>query len=189
MSRTRVSAQTKRELIIETWERLDCESVGAKELQEIQRVIGERFGEGAIESPASIARTLADEGAVLRHPEVLDCDARWREIKLNDSLVPEAMTFAGLKEAAESIRELERLRQKLKQDSDNSGLARLRQSILNVRQDLALITNSEALDNRTRAEANEIAEWLRVWLNSPELFADWLELRRLSTDFRQRFSL
>src|SRR5215472_6575877 len=132
MSGVRIKDKTKQDLIIETWESLDCESVGAKELEEIQRVIDKRFGEGAIESPASVARTLADEGAVLRHPEVLECDARWRERKTNDAPVPDGMTFAGLQEAAESIRELEHVRRRLKQDSDDSGLARLRESVISV---------------------------------------------------------
>ena len=79
----RSKARTKAELIIEVWEHLDCESVGAKELEAIQRAVRDRFGAGAVASPASIARTLADEGAVLRHPEVIECDASWRACSKN----------------------------------------------------------------------------------------------------------
>ena len=71
-------ARTKRDLIIEVWERLDCETVGARELDEIIGAVHERFGAGAVESPAQVARLLADEGAELRHAEVLEADARWR---------------------------------------------------------------------------------------------------------------
>ena len=67
-------SRTKRDLIIEVWEALDCESVGARELEQIQRVLSETLGAGAIESPAAIARVVADEGAALRHPEVFECD-------------------------------------------------------------------------------------------------------------------
>ena len=56
------NARTKHDLIIEVWEYLDCESVGARELEQIQQALGERFGAGALQSPASIARTVADEG-------------------------------------------------------------------------------------------------------------------------------
>ena len=71
-------ARTKRDLIIEVWERLDCETVGARELEAIAEAVRGRFGEGAEESPAIVARLLADEGAELRHAEVLEADARWR---------------------------------------------------------------------------------------------------------------
>ncbi|HVG28630.1 MAG TPA: hypothetical protein VM864_02820, partial [Pyrinomonadaceae bacterium] len=60
-------ARTKRELMIEVWEHLDCETVGAEELEKIVAAVRERFDGGAVESPAAVARLLADEGAELRH--------------------------------------------------------------------------------------------------------------------------
>ncbi len=33
----------------------------------------------------------------------------------------------------------------------------------------------------------EIAEWFTVWLQTPEIFDDWLELRRRSANFREQF--
>jgi hypothetical protein len=53
-------SRTKRDLIIEVWEALDCESVGTDELEQIQQVLRQRFGAGAVESPAAIARVVAD---------------------------------------------------------------------------------------------------------------------------------
>src|SRR6267142_7178919 len=98
------NSETRHDLIIEVWEDLDCDSVGARELEQIQEALRERFGEGAQDSPASIARTVADEGAVLRHPEVFDYDAKWRE-RLNSGVVPvESLSFSNLPEASESIR-------------------------------------------------------------------------------------
>src|SRR6266550_2095800 len=98
MSAKSWSARTKRELIIEVWEALDCESVGAHELEQIQQALVEKFGAGALESPAAIARTVADEGAVLRHPEVFDYDARWREQLISSTLPLESLCFASLTE-------------------------------------------------------------------------------------------
>ena len=42
-------ARTKRDLIIEVWEALDCESVGARELDQIQQVLRKELGAGAVE--------------------------------------------------------------------------------------------------------------------------------------------
>jgi hypothetical protein len=38
-----------------------------------------------------------------------------------------------------------------------------------------------------RAEKREIATWFRIWLETPELFFDWLELRKASEEFRRLF--
>jgi len=38
-----------------------------------------------------------------------------------------------------------------------------------------------------REEAREISQWLMVWLQAPDLFSDWLELRRRSPEFRRKF--
>ena len=58
--------------MIEVWERLDCESVGAEEIIAIEKSVLDRFGKSAVDSPMVIARLLADEGAVLRHSEIME---------------------------------------------------------------------------------------------------------------------
>jgi hypothetical protein len=39
-----------------------------------------------------------------------------------------------------------------------------------------------------RAEKREIATWFRIWLETPDLFFDWLELRKASEEFRRMSS-
>ncbi len=179
------NARTKRDLIIEVWEALDCESVGARELQEIQKVLGEVLGAGAVESPAAIARVVADEGAVLRHPEVFECDLKWREGKLagrsND------LDFSTLETTLESFAEVEVRRRELDEQKDEAGLQGLREIIIGARQHSLFVARSKIIAETQRTEAKEISEWLRVWLVAPELFRDWLELRMRSAEFRERF--
>jgi len=187
MGTTRRQTQTKRDVIIEVWESLDCESVGADELKEIQRVTREKFGAGAVESPAAIARALSDEGAVLRHPEVLECDARWREQNSGEAIFTEALNFGDLAESLESIQKLERWRSKLSFDSDEPGLRRLRAAVRKIREDCLLVARSEIVDESKRVVAAEIAQWLGIWLKQPEIFPDWIDLRKRSSDFVKRF--
>jgi hypothetical protein len=187
MGTTRRHTPTKRDLMIAVWESLDCESVGTDELQEIQRVTREKFGAGAVESPAAIAGTLSDEGAVLRHPEVLECDARWREQNLGEAMFQEALNFGDLAEGFASIQKLESWRSKLTFDSDEAGLRRLRAAARKIREDCLLVGRSEIVDEGKRVAAAEIAQWLGIWLKQPEIFADWLDLRKRSSDFVKRF--
>jgi hypothetical protein len=51
---------TKSELILEAWEHIDSNSAGAYELGVIQKKLEAEIGSGFAESPASVARTLAD---------------------------------------------------------------------------------------------------------------------------------
>ena len=185
MSATKWRARTIPDLIIEVWEALDCESVGARELEQIQQALLERFGEGAVASPAAIARTVADEGAALRHPEVFDYDAEWRERKIPGP--SDQLNFANLTEALESFVKLDEQRQRLEGTNDEQGMKRLRAQVIEFRADSQLRAQSKIIGAAEREAAKEISNWLRVWLESPELFPDWLDLRRRSAEFVKKF--
>src|SRR5438093_12917381 len=110
---------TKRELIVQAWDRLGRLSIGERELSAIQTMLRNQFGRGGEESPAAIARVLADEGAELRHPEVIEFDARWREAKIESDWkdfkgLDDLVTGRPLRlsKAEALIKKLERLRKR-----------------------------------------------------------------------------
>ena len=181
-------SRTKRDLMIEVWEHLDCESVGSKELEAIAAVVEERFGEGAVESPATLARLLADEGAELRHAEVLEADARWRAADPYEAMFRNVLRFSDFAQAAASIRRLDNLRKQFERKKDKAGLRRVRETVLKGKQRAEMIARNPKVDGVKRAEKTEIAQWFTVWLQSPEMFEDWLELRQRSKEFRERYA-
>ncbi|HEX8191113.1 MAG TPA: hypothetical protein VF586_22325 [Pyrinomonadaceae bacterium] len=187
MAQKEWQARTKRELMIEVWEHLDCESVGAKELEAVREAVRERFGEGAVESPARVARVLADEGAELRHAEVLEMDARWRTQDPYEAAFRNVLKFSTFEEAAQSIRRLDNLRKQFRRKGDKAGLRRVQETVLKGRQRAQMIARNQSVNGRKREEKAEMAEWFTVWLNQPEIFEDWLALRLASKDFRARF--
>jgi hypothetical protein len=187
MAQKEWQARTKRELMIEVWEHLDCESVGAKELEAVREAVRERFGGGAVESPARVARVLADEGAELRHAEVLEMDARWRTQDPYEAAFRNVLKFSTFEEAAASIRRLDNLRKQFRRKGDKEGLRRVQQTVLKGKQRAQMIARNQSVNERKRAEKTEMAEWFTVWLNQPEIFEDWLALRLTSKDFRARF--
>jgi hypothetical protein len=184
---------SRRELIVEVWNRLGRPAIGEAELREIQQSIRKPLIRSN-ESPAAIARMLADEGADLRHPEVIEFDARWREAQIQ----AEVSKFNGLEDfltgkplrlnKAEALFErLERLRQTLERSGDQMALEQTRDMVINARQAAELLVKDRTLDPIERAEQVEIVEWLKVWIQTPNLFEDWLDLRRRSPDFRKKF--
>ena len=178
-STTKWTATNKHDLIIEVWEALDCESVGCQELEQIQEALQQRFGAGGLESPAAIARVVADEGAVLRHPEVLECDSKWRLQYLQSKAFERDLDFSDFNKAVATFSILEK--------AQASGDGRLREVVTYLRQHHILISRSRVVESRDREHAKEISHWLLVWLQSPQLFSDWLDLRLRSDEFRSKF--
>ena len=171
--------RTNELLVIELWKPLKKEVVGASELEFIQESSEKRFGTGV--SPATIARALADHGALLRHPDILATDMRWREHNL--LLTAEDLTFGTLAAATALIEKLELLREQF--EGDTARLEHLRQSVLQVKNELELLAASEKCGNRKLA--GEVAQWLTVWLQTPQIFREWLSLRCATAEFRQDF--
>jgi hypothetical protein len=185
MSSKKWRARTRRDLVVEVWEQLDRDSVGAAELNEIQSAIQQRFGIGAVDSPAAIARLLAEEGAALRHPEVLEFDTAWREHMELASY--RGIDFGSLSTAAIAIEKLDALQKQSQSKGDKAQLWRIAQLVSNVREDLLSVRRSKGASQSARAEAKEIAEWLLIWQRTPELFSDWLALRIISKEFLELF--
>ena len=178
-------ARTRRDLVVEVWEHLDRDSVGAEELKEIQSAIQQRFGIGAVDSPAAIARLLAEEGAALRHPEVLEVDTAWREHMELASY--RGIDFGSLSAAAIAIEKLHALQKESESKGDEAQVWRIAQLVSNVREDLLTLCRSKGTSQWARTEAKEIAEWLLIWHRTPELFSDWLALRINSKEFVDLF--
>jgi len=164
---------TKDQLILEVWKNTGSDIVSAPELESIQQALSERFGSES--SPASIARVLADDGARLRHPEILQSDTRWREQQY--FFTPDDLAFDSVDAAFGFI-------EKLQQAHDQPSL---RQSVLQIKQELDLLVAMPMAPPKRRAVAREAAQWLTIWLQNPQIFPEWLDLRRSTAEFQELF--
>jgi hypothetical protein len=50
-----------------------------------------------------------------------------------------------------------------------------------------MISKNARVALEKREEKAEIAEWFKIWLETPQIFASWLALRKRSPDFQERF--
>jgi|ERR1051325_11003772 hypothetical protein len=181
----------RRAAVVELWIQLGKPSVDARLLETIQTQLA-----AAIENhelgPAAVARMLADEGAELKHPEIIEIDAQWREARMETKakeLVrlysPQVMTLGT---AEKFIDELEQVRRQFELNEDRQALAQVRTIGSESRRLAESIARNRLAEQTVRNEQAEIAEWLKVWLQTPALFKDWLDLRRRSNEFRARFA-
>lgn len=181
------NSRNKTDLMIEVWEKLDCESVGAAELVAIETVVRDMFGESAVESPMIVARLLADEGAELRHSEVMELYVERASDRPYDAALRNILETTDLKTTLRSIRQMENLRRKFANADDREGTRLLRQLALDEKASKLEAASRSRIEPRRRDEYLEIAEWLTLWLQSPELFDNWFALRRRSQDFISKF--
>ncbi len=181
------NSRTKNDLIIEVWEKLDCESVGAQEIEAIEIAVQDKFGASAVDSPMIIARLLADEGAELRHSEILELDVKRRQESPYDAMFRNILKFSDFRQTLISIRRLENLRKKFASENDKEGLRQLREVAIKGKNRAQMIAGNERVEEKNRAEKAEIAEWFTLWMQSPEVFENWVLLRQNSKDFKEKF--
>ena len=180
-------SRNKTDLIIEVWEKLDCENVGAAEIEAIEVVVREQYGQQAVESPMRIARLLADEGADLRHSEIMELYLARAANRPYDAAFRNVLDVRDFKSALTSLRNLESLRSKYKSDNDKEGLRHVRETAIRGKEQALETAERVRVDEATRQINAEIAEWFTVWLQTPEVFDNWVDLRQRSPAYINKF--
>ena len=165
------------QFILDWWTENGNEPAGAAELDQLQQALLESLGAQGRESPASIARTLADNGVRLKHPEILETDASWREREQFSLFTSEELDFTNIDVAIAFVEKLTGLPQG----------PELRSFVMQLKVELEAVAKSMRVPLPDRLVAVEGAHWLHVWLQNPAIFSDWLALRRESDEFRERF--
>ena len=136
------------------------------------------MGAPELASPAQIARTLADLGAQLRHPEVLNADLEWRRSQVETLFESLENDFGTITAAIKSMDRLNTRRLRLLKSEDPDGVQTLREYVLEIKRELIEWPSQLA---------REVVEWLTLWLQNPEVFCDWLSLRLRSPEFVSKF--
>lgn len=180
-------SRTKVDLIIEVWEKLDCESVGAAEIEAIEVAVASRFGDAAVESPMRIARMLADEGAALRHSEIMELWIRRFADQPHEAEFRNLISLNDLTSATRSIKQIENLRKKFLASGDKEGLRLLRDEVIEAKAEALRAARSRKADAQEREIKSEIVQWLTVWLQTPDIFEQWAQMRKRSDDFKTKF--
>lgn len=97
------------------------------------------------------------------------------------------LKFDSFKAAEETLREIHAVFLESRSARDSEGVSQCRNLILKGKRRAFMISENRRVGEAKRAEKAEIAQWFTVWLQTPELFWDWLDLRKSSPDFKRRF--
>jgi len=95
------------------------------------------------------------------------------------------LSFSTLSEAEETIQRLESLRRKYQSAGDRKGEEYCRRIAFLGRRRAELISRNNRVKAGKRRQKQEIAVWFRIWLETPEIFENWLALRKETEEFKE----
>jgi hypothetical protein len=82
---------------------------------------------------------------------------------------------------------LDELLRKFRLEHKRGGEQRVREVALLGRRRAEMIARNRKVEPKKRAEKEEIARWFGTWLETPDAFFDWLEVRKQSPEFQKVF--
>src|SRR5579864_5618364 len=173
---------TKKEIILEIARELSVPRFTPAEVEQIRRQLMARLGTSGKTSPDYIAGVLASAGMRLVWSTKADTEGQYEE-EFQDLL-----HFATLEDAEMCIVRLDELLRKFKEDEENAAVERVLEVARLGRRRAEMIARNHKVEPEKRAEKEEIMQWFKVWLDTPDAFFDWLEVRKSSPDFQRRFA-
>lgn len=176
--------KSKSELVLDIYDREAMGEVTAREVAIINQALIEEFGEGGAMDPGEIARVLVDEDIPVRYEQIFRMAALTDKYETTFSYLPGT---DSLTDAEATLREIDRLYRVYQRQHDRTGLRYARQAAQAAKGDAEQAAQDAALDEQSQAEQAEIAQWFRVWLQTPDLFEQWLALRQGTNDYRNKF--
>jgi hypothetical protein len=176
--------KSKRDLVLDIYDREAMGEVTAREIAVINQALIEEFGEGGAMSPAQIARILHDEDLPVRFDQI------FRMMTVTEKY---ENAFAGfvdngsLAEAEEAIRRIDEMYRRFQQSGDRTGVRFAFEAARTAKQNATELSQLPDLSTAQRSEQAEIAQWFNVWLQTPDLFEQWLEIRKAAAEFKTAF--
>ena len=140
-------------------------TVGPKELAELERLVGAKTGKSASRRYL-IDLLLATDVVMDSSIGGFDADLRGR-VRTRD-----------LESAAASLTEMAVEYEQARESSNTRRAEDCRRAVRHAKERLLLSLGRKGLSGEKRKEKEELRRWLVVWLETPEIFPDWIELRR-----------
>jgi hypothetical protein len=117
------------------------------------------------------------------------------EDRYSDLVIPQpyasrlkgVLEFHDLASAEQSLLRLDAIYREYSSTKDRLGMMMVHALVKKGKLRARSLAANPRVQAAKRQEKQEIARWFQVWLETPDLFADWLELRKSSEEFRNLF--
>jgi hypothetical protein len=173
--------KTKKALILDTAREIKVEKWTPAEIDQLRRRLIAEHGEAGKAGPDYIAEVLKDAG----HRVLLTLQEEAEE--QYEEEFEDLLHFKTLEDAEVSIMRLDELMRKFREQGEHAAVER----VLNVarlgKRRAEMISRNHKVEPHKRDEKVEIANWFRIWLETPDAFFDWLDVRKQSPEFQAKF--
>jgi hypothetical protein len=173
---------SKKALILELARNLGKPRFTPAEIEQIRRQLIAQMGAGGKTSSDYIVSVLEEAGLRVVWSTKSDTKGRYEE-EFQDLL-----HFSTLDEAEMCLVRLDELLRKFIVESERPAAERVREVARLGRRRAEMISRNHKVDALKRLEKEEIAHWFGIWLETPDAFFDWLEVRKQSPGFQKSFA-
>lgn len=175
--------KTKKALIVETARELGIQKWTTAEVDQLRRKMLAEHGEAGKSGNDYIAEVLKSMGWKVQLTEREEAEERFEE-EFEDIL-----HFKTLQDAEVSLTRLDELLRRFRAHGEPAAVERVLEIARLGKRRAEMISRNRKVEAHKREEKLEIGEWFRIWLEAPESFFDWLEVRKASPEFLQKFGV
>jgi hypothetical protein len=175
---------SKKQIILEYCRAKGLERIGPEEIRALENELRARLGSNLKTSPSYVAKVLREAGKNVEYQDRFTAPSMEEPYA---SRLRNLLQFHDFASAEASLRKLDQVYRDYRQASDQIGTGLVRALLQKGKLRAGSLAANPRVSSEKRAEKREIATWFRIWLETPDLFFDWLELRKASEEFRRLF--
>lgn len=184
---------SKKQILLDFFRARDVGQIEVGDLENARNELRRRLGLDDRTSLGYIASVLRGAKYVVKYDESVSGSSLPN--RSLDPVMPEpyaarlkgVLKFHDLASAEESLRQFDAIYREYQSTADRAGIKWVRTLVKKGKQRARMLALSRRVQVRKRQEKQEIASWFQVWLETPDLFADWLALRKSSDEYRKLF--
>src|SRR5229473_2522464 len=171
----------KKDMILDAARDLGVEKWTVAEIDQLRRKLLADHGEAGKTGNDYIADVLKAAGWKIQITEREEAEEQFEE-EFEDIL-----HFKTLQDAEVSLTRLDELLRRFRQHGERAAVERVMEIARLGKRRAEMISRNRKVEEQKRKEKKEIAEWFRIWLEAPDAFFDWLDVRKASPEFHATF--
>lgn len=172
---------TKKAMILDSADQLGVQKFTPAEVEQIRRRLIAQLGADGKTSADYVMSVLEESGLRVVWSTRSDTEGKYEEE------FADLLHFSSLEEAEMCLIRLDELLRKFETEGEPAAVARVLEIGRLGRRRAEMIARNHKVEPAKRVEKEEVARWFSVWLEQPDAFFDWLEVRKQSPAFRERF--
>jgi hypothetical protein len=174
-------SKTKKEMIANTARQMGIQKWTTAEIDQLRRKLLAEHGEAGKTGNEYIFDVLKSMGWKMQLTEREEAEERFED-EFEDIL-----HFKTLQDAEVSLTRLDELWRQFTAHEEPAAAQRVLEIGRLGKRRAEMIARNRKVEVKKREEKQEIAEWFRIWLETPELFFNWLDVRKASAAFKEKF--